>query len=184
MEKNSDKNESLWLYVERINHFRSLERPLSAEDLGWIHDAFGLTLQDRGEEKPVLKVFMPSDLYPIPEDLRNDYLHILLSSVRVEEYLDLSNCRGVTSLPENLHVDGSLNLRGCRDLPSLPDGLHVGKNLYLGGRTLQIPFPKNLHVGGYIDIDGSKIVKEQCRAMYEKLSKPSSKNENHSPSLK
>ena len=45
--------------------------------------------------------------------------------------LDLSNCTGLQSLPENLTVGGNLNLYNCTGLQSLPKNLTVGGSLYL-----------------------------------------------------
>ena len=47
-----------------------------------------------------------------------------------ENNLDLCDCTGLTSLPNNLSVPGNLDLRGCTGLTSLPDNLSVGYKIY------------------------------------------------------
>ena len=49
--------------------------------------------------------------------------------------LYLSECTGLTSLPDNLTVSSWLDLRGCTGLTALPDNLTVGGSLNLSGCT-------------------------------------------------
>jgi len=61
--------------------------------------------------------------------------------------LDL-NGTNITSLPDDLTVDGSLYLEGT-NITSLPDNLTVGGSLYLKGTNIT-SLPSNLTVGGEI----------------------------------
>jgi len=49
----------------------------------------------------------------------------------VSGHLDLSDCPGLKSLPENLKVNGPLDLEGCTGLKALPENLKVNRPLYL-----------------------------------------------------
>ena len=49
--------------------------------------------------------------------------------------LGLSECTGLTELPDNLTVGGWLDLTGCTGLTELPDNLTVGGSLYRRGCT-------------------------------------------------
>ena len=73
---------------------------------------------------------------------------------QVEDYLYLSDCTGLTALPENLSVGGLLYLDGCTGLTALPENLSVGGNLYLDGCTGLTALPENLSVGGNLYLNG------------------------------
>ena len=73
---------------------------------------------------------------------------------QVEGYLHLSDCTGLTSLPENLSVGGDLYLGGCTGLTALPENLSVGGHLYLGGCTGLTALPENLSMGGHLYLGG------------------------------
>jgi len=66
--------------------------------------------------------------------LNSEYKKVVVSG-----NLDLSESP-ITSLPNNLHVEGYLDLRSCEQLTSLPDNLHVEGGLDLiGTRITNLP---------------------------------------------
>ena len=67
---------------------------------------------------------------------------------QVEGYLYLSDCTGLTALPENLSVKGDLYLDRCTGLTALPENLSVVGFLSLDGCTGLTALPENLSVGG------------------------------------
>ena len=78
----------------------------------------------------------------------------LPENLSVGGYLYLGGCTGLTTLPENLSVKGDLYLDGCTGLTALPENLSVGGNLYLDGCTGLTALPENLSVGGDLSLDG------------------------------
>jgi hypothetical protein len=90
--------------------------------------------------------------------------------------LNLSSCKHLKSLPDNLYVGGELNLEdtNIKQLPkglyvggdfrlvglkikSLPKDLNVDGGLDLGYCTDLTSLPKNLKVGGYLSLYNTKI---------------------------
>ena len=51
--------------------------------------------------------------------------------ITVNGNLDLTNCKGLTALPENLSVNGNLYLTNCTGLTALPENLSVKGDSYL-----------------------------------------------------
>ena len=93
-----------------------------------------------------------------------------------DEFLDLDDCTGLTSLPAGLKVDSGLNLEGCTGLTSLPPGLEVGGDLYLDGCTGLTSLPAGLEVDGDLYIlNGTRltslpfdlIVNSNCSIIYD-----------------
>jgi len=70
-----------------------------------------------------------------------------------EEYLNLTNCTSLTSLPEGLNVGKDLYLRNCTSLTSLPEGLTVKGNLGLTNCTSLTYLPEGLNVGEHLHLD-------------------------------
>lgn len=77
-------------------------------------------------------------------------IETLPDDVAVEYRIDLSDCKKLKSLPENLKVT-TLNLAGCTALTKLPEGLEVAF-LDITGCTSLTSFPKkgNVHIGNLI----------------------------------
>ena len=73
---------------------------------------------------------------------------------QVEGYLYLSDCTGLTALPENLSVGGDLYLDGCTGLTALPENLSVVGYLSLDGCTGLTALPENLSVVGRLSLRG------------------------------
>ena len=73
---------------------------------------------------------------------------------KVEGDLSLSDCTGLTALPENLSVGRGLSLDGCTGLTALPENLSVGAYLSLDGCTGLTALPENLSVGRSLALDG------------------------------
>jgi hypothetical protein len=63
----------------------------------------------------------------------------------------------ITTIPNDLHVDGNLHLRDAK-VSSLPDDFEVGRNLDLYGLDIS-ELPKNLRVGGIPDLHNPKITR-------------------------
>ena len=79
--------------------------------------------------------------------------------ITVKEYLQFWGCAALTSLPENLTVNGSLDLEGCKALKSLPENLTVKGGLYLGNCKGLKALPENLTVNGNLDLENCKALK-------------------------
>lgn len=65
----------------------------------------------------------------------------------IEGDMDLSNCRALRSLGEQLHVGGNLKLDGCQALTQLPGYLRVGGDLNLSDTAITY-LPHNMFVRG------------------------------------
>ena len=77
-------------------------------------------------------------------------------NIHIQGYIDLRKyLRGtnITSLSDNLYVDGWLDLRGT-NITSLPDNLNVNGNLYLSGSKIT-SLPDNLKVKGVIKLENN-----------------------------
>jgi len=88
-------------------------------------------------------------------DLEYTLITSLPDNLTVEGILNLEGT-SITSLPDGLKVGGNLILSYCKELKSLPDNLEVGGNLWLND-TLITSLPDNLTVGGTIDLSYSSI---------------------------
>ena len=73
---------------------------------------------------------------------------------KVEGYLYLGDCTGLTALPENLSVKGALYLGDCTGLTALPENLSVGGSLYLDGCTGLTALPKILSLRDSLSLNG------------------------------
>ena len=78
--------------------------------------------------------------------------------ITVNGNLNLTNCKGLTALPNNLTVNGNLDLEGCTGLKALPENLSVKGNLDLQGCTGLKSFYK-VRVQGTIFFDDSLIAR-------------------------
>jgi Leucine-rich repeat (LRR) protein len=87
---------------------------------------------------------IPPEDYVINPDLSIDY----------ESYLDLSNTP-ITSLPDNLTVDGDLDLSNTK-ITNLPDNLRVNGGLYLSNTKIT-NLPDNLKVEGDLYIHKTNL---------------------------
>ena len=81
-------------------------------------------------------------------------LTALPENLSVRGGLFLRDCTGLTALPENLSVGGNLSLRNCTDLTALPENLSVGGGLYLPGCSGLTALPENLSVGCELSLTG------------------------------
>jgi hypothetical protein len=109
-------------------------------------------------------------------DLFEENITYIPEGLKVEDNLNLSSCKHLKSLPDNLHVGGELNLEdtNIKQLPkglyvggdfrlvgleikSLPKDLNVNGGLDLGYCTDLTSLPKNLKVGGYLSLYNTKI---------------------------
>jgi len=88
----------------------------------------------------------------------------LPNGLKVGESLILEGCTGLTSLPNGLKVGWSLYLDGCTGLTSLPKGLKVGWSLYLDGCTGLTSLPKGLKIDGDLSLDSHHVVHETTKA--------------------
>lgn len=99
-------------------------------------------------------------------DLRNTPITSLPNNLKVEGGLFLGGTK-ITFLPNNLKVGGSL-FSSDTEITSLPNGLQVGRNLYLSN-TLITSLPDNLQVGGELHLNNTplskKYTKEEIRKM-------------------
>ena len=109
-------------------------------------------------------------------DLFEENITYIPEGLKVEDNLNLSSCKHLKSLPDNLYVGGELNLEdtNIKQLPkglyvggdfrlvgleikSLPKDLNVDGGLDLGYCTDLTSLPKNLKVGGYLSLYNTKI---------------------------
>src|SRR3569832_2160914 len=83
-----------------------------------------------------------------PEEFKTLQLkkHPFPANAIVTGDLDLSDCKGLTSTPEGLHVKDGLILSRCTGLTALSEGLTVGGDLYLSICTGLAALPKGLTV--------------------------------------
>ena len=96
---------------------------------------------------------LPNDLY-VGGDLRLDDTNIkkLPDNLYIDGYLELTNCKQLTKLPDNLRIIGGfLALENCEKVIKLPDNLYVGETLIIIGTSIE-EIPDNLYVGGGIYI--------------------------------
>lgn len=68
--------------------------------------------------------------------------------------VDVSSCRGITSLPVGLHVSGDLNLGACLNLVSLPEKLRVGGSLHVSACPKITKLPLFFTVFGDLVLSG------------------------------
>jgi len=87
-------------------------------------------------------------------NLSNTQITSLPDNLTVEGWLDLSNTQ-ITSLPDNLTVGGDLYLRNTQ-ITSLPDNLSVGGGLDLSNTQIT-SLPDNLTVGGSLYLSNTQI---------------------------
>ena len=83
---------------------------------------------------------------------RESKLETLPEGIRIGEYINLSNCSCLRSLPDGLIVNGCLNLEGT-PIKQLPDRLMVGGNLNILSTNIE-SLPDDLQVKGRVS--GSK----------------------------
>ena len=83
---------------------------------------------------------------------RESKLETLPEGIRIGEYINLSNCSCLRSLPDGLIVNGCLNLEGT-PIKELPDRLMVGGNLNILSTNIE-NLPDDLQVKGRVS--GSK----------------------------
>ena len=99
-------------------------------------------------------------------DLRNTPITSLPDNLKVEGGLFLGGTK-ITFLPDNLKVVGSLFSSDTK-ITFLSDGLKVGRNLYLSNTPIT-SLPDNLQVGGELYLDNTplseKYSKEEIRKM-------------------
>jgi hypothetical protein len=110
------------------------------------HINFFKYLEDIGEKNVPIKIKLlnPKEFGITPEDLK------------VPSNLDFwVDGREITSLPDNLEVEGNLGLRDTK-IKSLPNNLKVGDNLNLEGTQIK-SLPNNLKVGGNLNLEGTQI---------------------------
>ena len=124
----------------------------------------GLYLMDTNIKK------LPNDLY-VGGDLRLDDTNIkkLPDNLYIDGYLELTNCKQLTKLPDNLRIIGGfLALENCEKVIKLPDNLYVGESLIIIGTSIE-EIPDNLYVGGDLYINDTPLAKkytdEQIREM-------------------
>ena len=91
----------------------------------------------------------------------------LPEGLRVKGNLWLDGCTGLTSLPEDLIVEEELWVDDLSNLTSLPEGLRVNGNLYLGGCTGLTSLPEKMWVGDnlYLSTDLNRQVKEDAERL-------------------
>ena len=77
---------------------------------------------------------------------------VILDRARWAWWLDLTLCRDLRALPDDLTVAGSVSLAGCEALERLPRGLRVGGDLDLAGCTGLVELPADLQVGGVLNL--------------------------------
>ena len=65
----------------------------------------------------------------------------------------------IKKLPDKLHVEGKLDLSGCKQLTELPDNLYVKDSLVLYGTNIT-ELPNNLYVGRNLDIYNTSLAKK------------------------
>lgn len=89
-----------------------------------------------------------------------------LTTIRAKKYggdLNLTWCRKLTSLPDNMEVAGNLDLEECTSLTRLPKKLKVEGYLCLCDCTKLKALPDDIQVGKGIYIRGSKITEIPVR---------------------
>jgi hypothetical protein len=62
----------------------------------------------------------------------------------------------ITKLPNDLYVEGWLDLTNCKQLTELPDNLYVGNDLFLN-QTNITNIPNKLYVEAYLWIGGTPL---------------------------
>ena len=88
-------------------------------------------------------------------DLGGFQITTLPDNLHVTWTLFLNKCKNLTSLPNNLYVEGSLDLRQT-PITSLPDNLYVGGSLDLRHTPIK-SLPDNLKVGKDLGIQFTEI---------------------------
>ncbi|GBG34058.1 Disease resistance-like protein CSA1 [Hondaea fermentalgiana] len=98
----------------------------------------------------------------LPDNLRikgdlllchND-LESLPSGLRVEGLLNITGCRKLRMIPDDLAVGKSILANGCVLLASLPSKLRVQSDLSLVNATSLAALPEELEVAGHLDCSG------------------------------
>jgi hypothetical protein len=122
---------------------------------------FGLELKQKIKDTPELVT--DDDFRSAGGDIDISYSKItsLPDNLTVNGYL---NCYGtqITSLPNNLTVNGSLNL-GNTPIRSLPNNLTVGGILNLAGSKIEV-LPNNLTLShGYLDLRNTPLARIYTR---------------------
>lgn len=130
------------------------------------HINFFKYLEDIGEKNiPIkIKLLNPKEFEITPEDLKvpgnldfwvdGREITSLPDNLEVEGNLGLKDTK-IKSLPNNLKVGGDLNLENTK-IKSLPDDLEVGGALRLQG-TQVTSFPDNFKIRGNLDLKGTQI---------------------------
>lgn len=81
--------------------------------------------------------------------LQNSPVSSLPENLVVDGRLELNSCQNLKDLPKGLCVKGALILRNCKNLVKLPEGLTVGGSLWIED-CANVSLPKNFVVAGQI----------------------------------
>ena len=88
-------------------------------------------------------------------DLFEENITYIPEGLKVEDNLNLSSCKHLKYLPDNLYVGGDLDLEGT-NIKQLPKGLYVGGDFRLVALKIK-SLPKDLNVDGGLDLGYSEI---------------------------
>jgi hypothetical protein len=156
-------SEDVEKYLNYLNSKGFVEEPISEENINKIVDEYNTV--------NVLSFNIINDGFDDDED--NEYLPlpISLGNLRyINGGLDMSFTK-ITSLPDNLTVEGELYLYLPQsNMTSLPDNLKVNSNLNLYDTKIT-SIPNNLKVNGNLNLSqtslSEKYSKEEIRKMIE-----------------
>jgi hypothetical protein len=148
-----------------------------------LKNIFDFLEEKENKNKPFVWKLMNNETFTDDElnikgdlDLFEENITYIPEGLKVEDNLNLSSCKHLKSLPDNLYVGGELNLEGTniKQIPkglyvggdfrlvalkikSLPKDLNVDGGLDLGYCTDLTSLPNNLEVGGYLSLYNTKI---------------------------
>jgi hypothetical protein len=148
-----------------------------------LKNIFDFLEEKENKNKPFVWKLMNNETFTDDElnikgdlDLFEENITYIPEGLKVEDDLNLSSCKHLKYLPDNLYVGGELNLEGT-NIKQIPKGLYVGGDfklvalkikslpkdlkvdggLDLGYCTDLTSLPKNLKVGGYLSLYKTKI---------------------------
>ncbi len=101
------------------------------------------------------------DGFDVAGNLIMDFHNIvsLPKNLTVNNNLNLSHNKLLTSIPNGLRVGNDLDLNGCTSLKSISNSIKVGNDLNLNGCTSLTLLPNNFRIGGYLSLIGCTSLK-------------------------
>ena len=135
------------IYLPDVVDFKSLSKEIEPVAKKEITPLVYKKLED------YIKNFNPKSKWA-PLDLSNSEISSLPDNLKVNGDLDLRNT-SITSLPKDLKVTGDINLKNT-PITSLPDNFKHNSHLNLDGTSIK-SLPNNLKIKGYLSIANTSI---------------------------